>query len=94
MQDGAQHSLPAAFSHSFPLFWDPQAETDELPAEGVTTGAPLLHTWDTEHAPTSSLARFQEKKSFPESRLGMSQQWMSFILDQFQSISTQKGIKQ
>lgn len=44
----AQHSLPAAFSPS--LFWDPQAENDELLAEGAATGAPVLHTWDTEHA--------------------------------------------
>lgn len=65
MQDGALHSLPAAFSRSLPLFWDPQEETDELLAEGVTTDAPLLHTWDTEHAPTSSLARFQGEKKLP-----------------------------
>lgn len=75
-------------------------------AEGAIAGAPLLHTWarDTEHAPASSPASFQggegeknkrkKKTSFPESRLETSQQWMSFILDPFQSISTQKGIKQ
>lgn len=63
VQARAQHSLPAASS----LFWDPQADTDELLAEGAATGTPLLHTWDTEHAPTSSLARFQgeKKKKLP-----------------------------
>lgn len=37
---------------------------------------------------------FRGKKSFPESRLGMSQQWISFLQDPFQSVSTRKGIKQ
>lgn len=88
--------LPSSLTHS--VLGSPDGRTDKLLAEGVITSTPLLRTWarDTEHAPGSSLARLQggEKKSFPESRLEMSQLRMSFILDPFQSISTQKGIKQ
>lgn len=83
--------LGTPYLPSFPLtaFWNPQ--TDRHAAGGGWDHRhSSAHTCvqDTEHAPDSSPARFQGEKSFPESRLELSlhQQWMSFILDPFQSI--------
>lgn len=83
---GTPYLPPFPLTHS--ILGSPDRQTSCWRRVGHRRSSAPTCVQDTEHAPNSSPARFQGEKSFPESRLELSlyQQWMSFILDLFQSI--------